>query len=622
MDISSDEDQRLSPFARAIALVSSGIGALGLATLLIPHEVIRGRLDAAAFDGSAEPYTPELHTRLQIAAAVLGTLFLAAGITCFVTRGRWIAITRPTFLKLKSDARVAGRQLFEFIRSEWILLGVVAVVALGMRLPWIDQPIRYDEATSWLDYASQPLFVTVSKYDTPNNHVFHNLCMGLAIRCFGSTLFAIRLTALAAGVLTCVLTAGLAFAHCLSSSGDRGVARFCGLLAGLLVAVSSFMIEYSTLGRGYTLIACLFLLCWMTAREAALSRNLFLVAVCVLSAAVGLWTIPVMLYSLVMATILLLWDPAIRNPSTTENTVGGIETANVTGAITRKALHRGLIVGWLAVIGLTALLYLPVLLVGGVQSLAGNTYVTPIGIGHWFATWSGVAYRGQFLVWRGISVPIRCLWIFGIAGLVTRPDNWRSRLILLAVLVVPVGMMPMLQRVHPPSRVWLFLVSVLAILSAWGWSGRIRALKSRKWAVILKVSVVAAMVVWPALTNLITDPITFSEETGQAHQAREAVEFLKRELQLNEPIVAVCPASAPIRYYATREGIDWIHFDWPSSPRTRDDMAIVVVSQEGGYDQSVADVLSALNLDEAFRDWTPTEIWSQPGLTLYRLNRP
>ena len=95
------------------------------------------------------------------------------------------------------------------------------------------------------------------------------------------------------------------------------------LLAGLLVSVSSLCIEYSTLGRGYTLITCCTMLCWLTAREAALSRNLFLAMVCVITAAIGLWTIPVMAYPLVMLVCLLLWDPAIRSRRESTSSNGG-----------------------------------------------------------------------------------------------------------------------------------------------------------------------------------------------------------------------------------------------------------------------------------------------------------
>jgi hypothetical protein len=180
----------------------------------------------------------------------------------------------------------------------------------------------------------------------------------------------------------------------------------------------------------------------------------------------------------------------------------------------------------------------------------------------------------------------------------------------------------MLQRVHPPSRVWLYLVPALAVFTAWGWCGKLQAIKSRRWVGVLMATLVGTMVIWPAASIIVTDPIAHSTESGPATAAREAAEFLKSELHPAEPVVTVCPASGPLRYYADRLGIDWKHFDRPMNENTRNDLAIVVVSREGEFDQSVESVLTELHLEDEFRDCPREEIWAGPGLTLYRLTRP
>lgn len=622
MDRDTENENPSAHRSRWPAILSGAIGAVMLLGLLLPYTVVRSWLDASAFDGSADPYTPPLHTRLQTASAMLGTLLVGSALLWLTAPNAWLQSPGCWMHRFRKDALTAWKGSTEAWSREWMWLLIIAVAALSIRLPWIEQPIRFDEAISWLDYASQPLVVTVSKYDQPNNHVFHNLCMAVAIRCFGSSLWAIRLTALAAGVMTCVLTGWLTYSLARPTCADLRILRFSGMLSGLCVAVSSPSIEYSTLGRGYTLMTCLTLVCWIAAREAVLSRNLCFAGISVVAGALGFWTVPVMLYPLLMVTFLILWDPEIRGLRREAASRDSAAINEPIPPMIRRELRLWLFGGWVSTIVIAGLLYLPALLVGGVSALAGNGYVTPMSIGEWFGMWVEVALRGQALIWRDVPIPVRCFWIFGIVGVATRPDRWSPRLLLLLALVFPVFGVPMLQRVHPPSRVWLYLIPALAVFTAWGWCGKLQAPRAQKWAGILMAALIGAMVVWPAATIIVKDPIAHSTESGPAAAASEAAAFLKAELAPAEPIITVCPASAPLKYYADRLGIDWKHFDLPMNENTRDDMAIIVVSREGEFDQTVESVLSELHLEDEFRDWPGREIWSRPGLTLYRLTRP
>jgi hypothetical protein len=605
---------------RWLAIVSGVLGLVFASAAAMPFSAIRGYIDDYAFDGSADPYTPALHQRLQFASAVIGAALLVGAVLGFVAKGRTTQVMGLAIWRCGRDAQSSMKRLTAFLRNEWSWLLAIAIAAAAIRLPWIDQPIRFDEATSWLDYSSQPLVVTVSKYDMPNNHVFHNVCMGLAIRCFGSSLWALRLTAFVAGILTCLLAGCLTFAvtHIVGAPGSTR--RFASGLSGLCVAASSVMIEYSTLARGYTLITCFFLICWLAGREAILSRNLFLGCVCVISGALGLWTVPVMLYPLLMATFLILWDPEIR--AAKEAADVRASTAGLNSAMARRELYQWLIGGWAAIVGIACVLYVPVFLVSGPGSLSGNSFVKPLEFSEWLDQWPQAAHEGQSLTWRNVPLALRFLWMFGVISVAVRPDRWSARLMLLAAFVVPLIVVPALQRVHPPGRVWLFFIPTLAIFSTWGWCGRLHAISLRGVVVSLQALLLAGLVGWPAFSVLVTDPLKDSWESGQVRQAESACRFLKTELEDAEPIVAVCPASAPLKYYAYRTGINWVHFDWPMTANTRDDQAIVAVSNEGGCRQTVDDVLNALELADEFEGWSREEIWNQEGLALYRLRRP
>src|SRR5690606_35061939 len=113
----------------------------------------------------------------------------------------------------------------------------------------------------------------------------------------GNDEWAIRLSALVAGVLIVPATYSLAF---LWGGGAAGC------LAALAMAASSPLIEYSVNARGYSLL-CLITLCLLLLARAGLRRSGPAVwGTMGLLAALGLWTVPTMVYSLLLVPIWLI----------------------------------------------------------------------------------------------------------------------------------------------------------------------------------------------------------------------------------------------------------------------------------------------------------------------------
>ena len=150
----------------------------------------------------------------------------------------------------------------------------------------------------------------------------------------GGDPWAIRLPAFLAGVL---LVPG-------SYLGARVVFRSGGLLAAGLAAASSYLVLFSTNARGYSMLALLTLALVVLTPYVVRTQSLFGALLCALLAAVGLYTIPVMLFPMAM---LLLWALALAYPD------GGW-----------RQVWR---IGWLATglvticAGVTLMLYAPVL---------------------------------------------------------------------------------------------------------------------------------------------------------------------------------------------------------------------------------------------------------------------
>src|SRR5262249_9206664 len=139
------------------------------------------------------------------------------------------------------------------------LLLSLCALACGLRLSCLFQPMRYAESLTYVWYAARPLYLLLCKYDFPNNHIFHSLCVKACCGVFGDARWAVRLPALGAGLFLVAATYAVARAL-----GGRRAA----MLSACLVACSSVLIEYSTNARGYSMVALLFLLmlglaCWL-----------------------------------------------------------------------------------------------------------------------------------------------------------------------------------------------------------------------------------------------------------------------------------------------------------------------------------------------------------------------
>jgi hypothetical protein len=314
-------------------LAAAAVAAAILSTL--PFETVRGYLDARAGDASADVYTPELHGRLRIAFA--GCALLAGALAAAaIARRAWLIVTFDrAWRRGAADLAWLCRRWRAMARGLGVPLLAVTLLGGAVRAIHLDQPMRYDESHTYLAYASQPWFVAISKYDAPNNHVFHSLLVLASTRLFGDAPWAIRLPAFVAGILvipvSMLLARRFSCSRPLKKGGrhpraydvprvpDNGRAsvpffqrpgRGAAVIAGCLVAVSSALIEYSTNARGYTLVTLTTLTGWLAACELSRRPNVAAGFLLAASIVIGCWTVPTMLYP---AAMIAAWTLLRRN---------------------------------------------------------------------------------------------------------------------------------------------------------------------------------------------------------------------------------------------------------------------------------------------------------------------
>jgi hypothetical protein len=124
-----------------------------------------------------------------------------------------------------------------------LALGVIVTAGAAVRVAFVGPPIRYDEAFTFLQYASQPWRTIVSDYGFANNHILHTLEVHLAWRLLGDAPEVLRIPALVAGVLLVPAVYVL---------GRLVYDRAAALWGAALVAGSSVLIQYSVNARGYS----------------------------------------------------------------------------------------------------------------------------------------------------------------------------------------------------------------------------------------------------------------------------------------------------------------------------------------------------------------------------------
>ena len=210
------------------------------------------------------------------------------------------------------------------LRPHVLVLIVLTAGGAAARAAYLSTPMRYDEAHSFLVYASAPWRAIVETYDLPNNHVLHTLGMHFAWVGLGDAPWVLRLPAFLAGV-GCIPAAYLL--------GREASGRSAGLWAAALVCGSSMLIQYSANGRGYSL-ATLLVLCGAACGAIALrtGRWAWWAGFAAL-ATLALYTLPSAAIGIAVMAVWLAWVALARAPAGRRLRDAGPQLRNLVDAV-------------------------------------------------------------------------------------------------------------------------------------------------------------------------------------------------------------------------------------------------------------------------------------------------
>lgn len=399
-------------YAFAAALTISA-GVAFYLSRMDPHILagaMSGQLDSAALAEVSVPATSMVQFRAAIAAvayALLAALLILFGRRIFVPvidassaffgTGRWRNEIVSTF-----DFRV-------------VVLATAAGAALA--LAHLNQPMRFDESTTFLNFGTRPVYVALGAYLTPNNHILHSVLMRGSIALFGEEPWAIRLPAYLFGVAAIPL---------LYAAGRSAFGRETAVIAALLMAGSTYWLDLATNARGYPMLISAFLLALAVA-PAALHGNALAIATVILSSSLGAMAVPVMIFPF---AILIGWL--------------GLQCLLDRNDLPSLSLALGRIVLVVAGTGLlVALLYSPALVVTGAgetgpAKLIEESTDDPVDDRFWRIwrhfdmAWEQWTYPAPWL----LAMVITLLAGFGLLWAVFRPRK-KERELALAILPGP-----------------------------------------------------------------------------------------------------------------------------------------------------------------------------------------
>jgi Dolichyl-phosphate-mannose-protein mannosyltransferase len=513
----------LSLFLHSLTLVSLALAILALALYFLSYAKAKAFFDwyvaMLGVPQQAGTYlTEESHDRIFGHLPIAASVFGACGVILAVFQRRlalFLADIPSDWKAIRYRLRGQFHGTTE-IAVEGGAIFIVFIVGIVLRAWHLGRAVRYDEAWTYVDFASRPLALGLSNYRAPNNHLLNTLLVHFSTQVFGNKLFGLRFPALAAGCL--VILASWFVARALYG-------QLAGILTAGCVAALPAFIEFSVNARGYAL-QWLFILVVMwfaiLLREDPSLRLAWLGFV--IAAVAGMYSISTTLIAIAGVFAWMLVSTLVDGEAA--------KLKSILGKVALTALAIGL---------LSILLYLPPLLVRGPGAVMAKDIVT------WQRHSSfleGLEFTGQcaWLRWTE-GVPAAALWILSVAlviGVLFHRRVCKHRVSMTIAFWLLAAIFAWGVQVFAFPRVWSYLLLSAVMTASAGLSLALTSLagasRIRQIMLASMVSVTLAVFVGGAV---IEQRVLFtSNETGTIIDAGQIVVFLSTELRPGDSLVS------------------------------------------------------------------------------------
>jgi hypothetical protein len=426
--------------------------------------------------------------------------------------------TQRAIRELRADVLVSLRNCFRSPRDV-VWLAAATGVGIIVRGYSLGQPVWYDEAYTFLNFV-QPGFPALFNYPLPNNHVLHTVLVRFATLILGTSPAVMRAPAFAAGVATIPLT----FCLCRSM-----LPLGSGYLAASALSVFPYMVLYSTMARGYSLLVLLTVGLAFLGLHVARKPSLPGCGVLSLIGALGMLTIPTMLFALGGVYLWLGLLLAARKRSV------------------RSVLGEFLIPCAVMTFLFTLVFYTPSILEsGGVQSIVANSFVQAVP---WNVFVGGLASHFQSVLsqfswdlprWT----PSLCALLV-LAGMVGAAfDRHWAAVLLVPSIVVGSGLIFVAKQSIPFLRTWIYLIPFALVAADVGFTYATKRLPRPAQAAVAVL--LLALALQRALTMMSDNVIARSADFPDGARI---VQELKSVMSRGDTVHVKLPVDWPTYYY-------------------------------------------------------------------------
>ncbi len=519
---------------RWLLVVLFVLGILLASISFLPFETVAGCLDGLASDGKFESFTLERYHTFSRWSGLFGlTLIVFPG--CMLAG--WEK-SRQSLEKISAQIRTFNASLWSDTRmffdslsfsawnrsDRWLVPGLT-LVALAVRLANLTIPLTHDEAYMYNAFASRSLWVVLTDYHLPNNHVFLAVIINILTHVFGNHLWLIRLPTIVAGILL------VPAAYLL---GRRWYGGEAGLLGAALVAVFPILVEYSVLARGYAFVNLFTLLILIWGDLVRQDKNRFVWVLLVVANALGFFTIPIMMFPFGALYIWLFLSCII---------------GDVSGYRSKLDFLKYWLVSGFASALLTVLLYAPIFIKDS-ENFFGNSFVLPLKKDIFLVVLSS---RVE-LIWADWMRTIPdWLVVLGVAGFVLSMllhfKISSQKIPLQLTFFLWVGAYVIARRPDIMTRMWLYLAAPLLIWSAGGIVGALQLLsglfRSRLPLVRGFLGISLATIFLFGAFTAFTIPARWAEKSS----VEKAALYLKENLREGDLVTASIEYFPQLRYY-------------------------------------------------------------------------
>jgi 4-amino-4-deoxy-L-arabinose transferase-like glycosyltransferase len=438
----------------------------------------------------------------------------------------WMPAPNTILQSIRQSLQGIQRDTANFFRTEErshiLLLVAILIAGTILRLIYLDGAMRYDEAGSLSDYVLvDNVLDSLSNYDRPNNHLLNTLLMYGSMKIFGTIdEWALRLPHFIAGIFTILLTYIAA-----RQQADKNAA----LLAAGLVAVSSAMITYSVMARGYMLqIAFMMGLVIVSYHLTKKSSSAAWIGF-TLCTALGFYAVLIKLYSFVGIALWLLWLFIQHDKSRVREWFIGMFWA-----------------GWF-----TLLLYMPVLTRFGLGAITSNSYTSPLSWTDFFNQLPGTLENIAEFWLGGMSIIWALVLLVGLVlGVIFRgqyiaPIRNMLFFVLGSTLLIVTLQHPAL---YAAPHIFLYLVPLLVIPMAAGLVWLFQKIRMVEVGILLLLGVLA-------VSTVVSRAPFLTYEGGIYHDAEAVVAYLAAQENPNFRLALSPNYDEQLKYYLRRYNI-------------------------------------------------------------------